>query len=304
VSKKREEKLFRALNTILDAVTALNLRDLEAEASAAIAADRGKTSTQGASSSSKGKDKVADPDWEDISYNPVPITPLSLRSRFSQVVGSSLESPIVPRSPISVAVHAMANAAGGAGPAGGNPPPPLAYASGAQFNAQWDACVTDRACAALKQEAITRSPIQDVQFAAMVKINLRLQATVGQLAGQIQAAMIVAQAAGNVDRFRPAAPPKDGNKKQSGHVRQWTPIIEDHLCTAPDVDYIRLTSSYLEGGPESRWTSVYEAYKAAHEAEPPNPHQFFRETLEANYGLQDLDQKFWDTWNSLKQGPS
>jgi hypothetical protein len=74
----------------------------------------------------------------------------------------------------------MANAAGGAGPAGGNPPPPLAYASGAQFNAQWDAYVTDQACAALEQEAITRSsPIQDVQFAAMVKINLRLQAMVG-----------------------------------------------------------------------------------------------------------------------------
>jgi hypothetical protein len=51
--------------------------------------------------------------------------------------------------------------------------------------------------------------------------------------------------------------------------------------------------------------SVYETYKAAHgRAEPPNPRQFFRETLEANYGLQDLDQKFWDTWNSLKQGPS
>jgi hypothetical protein len=73
----------------------------------------------------------------------------------------------------------MANAAGGAGPAGKNPPPPLAYASGAQFNAQWNACVTDRARAALNQEAITRSPIQDVQFAAMVKVNLRLQATVG-----------------------------------------------------------------------------------------------------------------------------
>jgi hypothetical protein len=41
---------------------------------------------------------------------------------------------------------------------------------------------------------------------------------------------------------------------------------------------------------------VHEAYKAAHGgAEPPNPRQFFRETLEANYGLQDLDQKFWDT---------
>jgi hypothetical protein len=148
---------------------------LEAEVAAAVVADRGKTSTQGASASSKGKDKVADPDWGDIPYNRVPITPLSSRPRFSQVVGSSLESPIVPRSPISVAVHAMANAAGGAGPAGGNPPtPPLAYACGAQFNAQWNACVTDQACAALEQEAITRSPIQDVQFAAMVKINLRL----------------------------------------------------------------------------------------------------------------------------------
>jgi hypothetical protein len=175
MSKERKEELFPALNTILDVVTALNLRDLEAEVAAAIAADRGKTSSQGASTSSKGKNKVADPDWEDIPYDPVPITPFSSRPRFSQVVGSSSKSPIVPRSPISVAVHAMANAAGGAGPAGGNPPtPPLAYASGAQFNAQWDACVTDQARAALEQEAITRSPIQNVQFAAMVRINVRL----------------------------------------------------------------------------------------------------------------------------------
>jgi hypothetical protein len=145
MSKERKEELFHALNTILDAVTALNLRDLEAEAAAAVAADRGETSTQGASASSKGKDKVADPDCEDIPYNPVPITPSSSRPRFSQVVGSSSESSIVPHSPISVAVHAMANAAGGAGPAGGNPPPPLAYASRAQFNAQWDACVTYQA---------------------------------------------------------------------------------------------------------------------------------------------------------------
>jgi hypothetical protein len=82
-------------------------------------------------------------------------------------------------------------------------------------------------------------------------------------------------------------------------------MIEDYLCTAPDADYIRLASSYLESGPRSLWTSVYEAYKAAHgKAEPPNPRQFLLETLEANYGLQDLDQKFSDTWNSLKQGPS
>jgi hypothetical protein len=48
MSKEREEELFRALNTILDAVTAVNLRDLEAEAAAAVAADQGETSTQGA----------------------------------------------------------------------------------------------------------------------------------------------------------------------------------------------------------------------------------------------------------------
>jgi hypothetical protein len=128
MSKEREEELFRALNTILDAVTALNLRDLEAEAAAAVADDQGETSTQGASASSKGKAKVADPDWEDIPFNPVPITPLSSRPRFSQVVGSSSESPVVPPSPVSVAIRAMANA-GGAQPAGVNQPPPLAWGS-------------------------------------------------------------------------------------------------------------------------------------------------------------------------------
>jgi hypothetical protein len=83
MSKEREEEFIRALNTILEAVTALNLRDLEAEAAAAVAADQRETSTQGASAFSKGKDKVADPDWEDIPYYPVPITSLSLRPRFS-----------------------------------------------------------------------------------------------------------------------------------------------------------------------------------------------------------------------------
>jgi hypothetical protein len=82
-------------------------------------------------------------------------------------------------------------------------------------------------------------------------------------------------------------------------------MFKDYLRTAPVADYIRLASSYLEVGPRSLWTSVYEAYKAEHdEAEPPNPRHFFCETLEANYGLQYLDQKFWNTWNSLKQGPS
>jgi hypothetical protein len=48
---------------------------------------------------------------------------------------------------------------------------------------------------------------------------------------------------------------------------------------------------------------VYEVWKAANGgAEPPNPRQFFGDTLENNYGLQDLEHKYWDTWNALKQG--
>jgi hypothetical protein len=174
----------------------------------------------------------------------------------------------------------------------------------------WNNCATDVARQNLEQQAISRSPVAEVQIAAMVKINLPLQATVGALTGQVGAAQATAAAAnqaaanaqgtttaaGNTDRFRPAAPPKYGNKKKDADVNQWIPIIEDYLRTAPDADYIRLASSYLEGGPRSLWTSVYEAYKAANGgAEPAQPRVFFRETLENNYGLQDLEQKYWDT---------
>jgi hypothetical protein len=73
-------------------------------------------------------------------------------------------------------------------------------------------------------------------------------------------------------------------------VKQWISIIEDYLRTAPDADYIRLASSYLEGAPRSLWTSVYEAYKAANAGhESPNPRVVLWETLQNNYGLQDLE---------------
>jgi hypothetical protein len=86
----------------------LNLRDLEAEAKAASAFERAQaeSSTQGASTSAsaspKGKAKDPDPDWIEVPYNPVPITPMSTRPTFSQVVESSSESFIVPPSRISV----------------------------------------------------------------------------------------------------------------------------------------------------------------------------------------------------------
>jgi hypothetical protein len=77
----------------------------------------------------------------------------------------------------------------------------------------------------------------------MMKINLRLQATVGQLTtqvnqaqGQVAAANVLARqaqaavhGAANVDRFRPAAPPKYGDKKKGEHVGHWIPVIEDYL---------------------------------------------------------------------------
>jgi hypothetical protein len=167
---------------------------------------------------------------------------------------------------------------------------PLAYNNAAQFLAAWNTAPTDQAKDNLEQEAISCSPAQDVQVAAMMKINLRLQAKVGQLTtrvnqaqGQVAAAnalarqaQAAAQGAANVDRFRPAAPPKYGDKKKGEHVDHWIPVIEDYLQSAPNADYIRLASSYLEGGPRALWTNVYEAYKRANGGnEPPNPRQFF-----------------------------
>jgi hypothetical protein len=99
MSKERGEDLFRALHNLLDAVTNLNLRDLEAEAKALSSSQEAGTS---ASASAKGKAKDPDPNWTEVPYDPVPITPLSTRPRVLQVVESSSESLIVPPSQISI----------------------------------------------------------------------------------------------------------------------------------------------------------------------------------------------------------
>jgi hypothetical protein len=79
---------------------------------------------------------------------------------------------------------------------------PLAYNNAAGFLAAWNTAPSDQAKDGLEQEAINRSPAQDVQFAAMMKINLRLQVTVGQLTnrvnqaqGQVAAANVIARQA-------------------------------------------------------------------------------------------------------------
>jgi hypothetical protein len=74
-------------------------------------------------------------------------------------------------------------------------------------------------------------------------------------------------------------------------------------CSSSELSPARI---FLFGGPRSLWTSVYKAYRTAHAAapEPPNPRQFFRQTMERNYALRDLEQKNCDTWEHLRQGPS
>jgi hypothetical protein len=67
MSKEKGKELFRALNVIIDAITSLNLRDLEAGP----VADRGEASTKATTKSSKGKVKVANPNWEDLPFHRV-----------------------------------------------------------------------------------------------------------------------------------------------------------------------------------------------------------------------------------------
>jgi hypothetical protein len=205
-----------------------------------------------ASASSKGKVKDPDPEWTEISYDPVSIPPLSTRPGFSQIVGSSSEFSIVPPSRISVEAVSLANypvwrpavveawaamnpqvgGRQGGGPQGGGgdgqqvPPEggegngdgnggglggngtgqdgggqaPLAYMNAAQFFAAWTNAPTDQAKDNLEQEAINRSPAQNVQFAAMMKINLRMHALVVQLNTKVNQAQGQVVAANNIAR--------------------------------------------------------------------------------------------------------
>jgi hypothetical protein len=80
-------------------------------------------------------------------------------------------------------------------PGGGAQRPPLAYNTAAQFLGMWNNCATDVARQHHEQQAISRSPVAEVQIAAMVKINLRMQMTVGALTGQVGTAQAAAAAA-------------------------------------------------------------------------------------------------------------
>jgi hypothetical protein len=68
MSEERGAELFRALHAIIDVVTNLNLKDLEAKAKASSSSAEEGTS---AKASAKGKAKDPDPNWTEVPYNPV-----------------------------------------------------------------------------------------------------------------------------------------------------------------------------------------------------------------------------------------
>jgi hypothetical protein len=206
----------------------------------------------------------------------------------------------------------------GNGDGGGHPA--LAYQNAAEFLAAYKAAPSNEDVKDnLEQEAISWSPAQDVQFAAMSKINLQMQALVVQLNTRVN------QAQGQVAAANTLAWQGSGSGTQCckrGSIQACsTPEVwgqeEGRACGSLDPCHQRLSSNcsrrglhpmgilYSEGGPRALWTNVYEAYKRANGGnEPSNPCQFFHHTLEADYGLRDLDQKYRDTWNSLRMGPS
>ena len=168
--------------------------------------------------------------------------------------------------------------------------------------------------------------IADVKVAALVHRDQRQTAAMQNMQTQLtaaqQAAIAAQQAAANAAAAAAAAPPAPAvpmavdaaakalppvrfeNKEKDLKIREWIPVVQDYLRNAPAAEYLRMASSYLAGKPRSYWMSQYESYRRNHGgAEPPNPRDFFRETMERGYGLRDETQSYWDTWNKLHQGP-
>ena len=225
------------------------------------------------------------------------VTPVSRRVAVMAGVGGDGAAAAFAVGPIQAQVAACANVDAFDALYAGNAHAPARRAMEGFGMVHPDAGV--RLSATQKRQTHQEQEIRNLQ-AGLAAAN----AAANNAAAAANAAQAVAQAAGNADRFRPANPPKYGNKEKDPDVRQWLSVVEDYLRTCPDNDYLRLASSYLEGGPRMLWQSRYEAYRAGRAAladpEPPIPRQFFRQTLEANYGLADQEQKHWDAWNSLR----
>jgi hypothetical protein len=179
----------------------------------------------------------------------------------------------------------------------------LAYNNAARFLVAWNTAPTDQAKNNLKQEAVNRSPAHDVQFAAMLKINLQLQASVGQLTHQVRARW-------------PRLTYLPGRLRLPMVLQTW--IVSD-LRRLPSIGTERRASMWIIGFQSSR--IIFELLPARITSgwhpliwrvgpvpcgqmstrrtrgqmvgsSPLTLLHFSREMLEANYGLEDPDQKY------------
>jgi hypothetical protein len=201
----------------------------------------------------------------------------------------------------TVAAKVEASSSGSSGMA-------LAHANTAPaFIAAWDAAPNDNARMALEQNALAHGTTA-VRVEALLKRHARQQANMATLQAALNtataavatanantAAAQAVAAAANANVFKPATPPRFGNKDKDMDVRKWLSVAEEYAQTCPAGDFLRVISSFLHGKLRSYFESKYDAHKAANGGnEPDDPRVFFRETMISGYGLSDQTQVHWD----------
>lgn len=260
---------------------------------------------------------VLSEDWEAIPD--LASVDTSTPPTFSQVVGGS-QSVLV--TPVRRVERAESVDSVGSRDSMANLPPNYATCTADEFNAYWDGLPSDNSKQAAENTAMQIGSA-NIKIAALLKRDQRntarmaaVNAQLAQAQAQAQQAQAAAQAAaaagaggagGAVTPARDvkmAQPPKFENKEGDMAIRHWIPLIEEYFINTPDNDYLRMASSYVGGKPRTYWVGQYAAYRSAHGgAEPPNPRQFFRDTLTSGYGARDPLQSYFDTWNNIRQKP-
>jgi hypothetical protein len=171
------------------------------------------------------------------------------------------------------------------------------------WEASWTAAADDAARILIENQG-RESPNAEIARRANEKTISRLMTEMVSVRKEAAEAKEAAAAARVSERFKPALPPKFGNKEKDLEIRKWLPVVEEYLVGCPVEDYLNLAGSYLEGRPRSYFQSKFDAFKKENPGSPipENPKVWFRDTLVKGYGLISEDQAYWDTWNKLRQG--
>ena len=251
-------------------------------------------SSSGLRPEDKGKEKVEE-DWK-----PVPEFPKALSTEtqpsFKQVVVEGSQSVLVtPVRQVKSESSVMAQ------------PPNFATMNGPQFDQYWSNLPSEVAKQAAETAALTNGS-DGCKIAALMKRDQRATANLAAVTSQLQQVKATAQAAAAGQGAKMSPPQKFENKETGPNIRQWLPTVEEYLTDTPDAQYLRFAVSYLAGKPKLYWVSQYAAWQAANPAAqgvmpyPPQPRQFFKDTMIRGYGIRDPAQSYWDSWNKLKQG--